>query len=347
MLEGATGNELTRSIGLALLAQPFPLRREIEFAAALAGSAESTCYYDAFWLDQRTVVFCVMRLRQGGLKGAMSAAALKELMRAAMARSRNPVEALETCLRLGPLDEIDAAIVMLDLRTGRSIQAASGSGEIRSDEFHALPLGPGMIAPGMSLRLTVGVFEDVPRNIDTATIALSTLAEQMLSKATSDAVAGVVLYKRDVQPQDTELLTLANDVAEISSVLDWVNQFCALHAIDPQSVAGMDLAVDEILTNIISYAYTDGGRHLIDVELCLADNFLSLEIRDDGLPFDPTTVPPPELGAELADRKIGGLGMHFVRSVADEISYRRDRGWNILRLTKNTRANDGNEEGPT
>ena len=336
MSDGATRNELTRSIGLALLPQPFPLRREVEFAAALAGSAGSTCYYDTFWLDPCTVAFAVIRLPLGGLEGAMSGAALKELLRAALTKFRDPGNALQTCLRLGQVRNIDAAVVMLDLQTGRSIQAVSGSGEVRSDDSRPLPPGLAALAPGMSLRLTVGAFGNVPVTIDTATAAVSTMAERILSNAAGDAVAGVVLYKRAVHPPNTELVTLANDLAEIPRTLAAVERFCTLRGIEPQAVDGIDLAVDEILTNVISYAFRDGARHIIDVEISFAGNFLSIEIRDDGSPFDPLKIPPPDLTSELAEREVGGLGIHFVRTVADEVGYRREGGWNILRLIKRT-----------
>ncbi len=87
---------------------------------------------------------------------------------------------------------------------------------------------------------------------------------------------------------------------------------------------------------MISYAFRDGARHIIDVEISFAGNCLSIEIRDDGSPFDPLKIPPPDLTSELAEREVGGLGIHFVRTVADEVGYRREEGWNILRLVKRT-----------
>ena len=59
---------------------------------------------------------------------------------------------------------------------------------------------------------------------------------------------------------------------------------------------------------------------------------LALEFADRGAPFDPSTAPAPDLAAPLAERQAGGLGLHFVRSLARIVQYRRDGGWNRLEL---------------
>jgi serine/threonine-protein kinase RsbW len=114
-----------------------------------------------------------------------------------------------------------------------------------------------------------------------------------------------------------------------------MEKFRELNGIDEEAFAGVDLAVDEILTNVISYAFRDGGSHRIDLDLDFSGERLLIEIRDDGVPFNPLDIPPPRLGGEVGEREIGGLGMHFVRNIADEITYRREANWNILSLSKN------------
>lgn len=96
------------------------------------------------------------------------------------------------------------------------------------------------------------------------------------------------------------------------------------------------IAADEVFSNIAAYAYPDGGG---TVEIRLTANAdgteLSLAFSDRGIPFDPLAVKPPDTSAPLADRKIGGLGIHVVRKLMDQLVYRRaEDGRNILTLTK-------------
>ena len=96
------------------------------------------------------------------------------------------------------------------------------------------------------------------------------------------------------------------------------------------------IAADEIFSNIAEYAYPDGSG---TVEVQLAANLdgseLSLIFADRGIPFDPLATTPPDTAAPLADRRIGGLGIHVVRRLMDRVAYRRtDDGRNLLTLTK-------------
>jgi anti-sigma regulatory factor (Ser/Thr protein kinase) len=100
----------------------------------------------------------------------------------------------------------------------------------------------------------------------------------------------------------------------------------------PDRVAEIELAVGEVLTNICAYAYpTSGG----DVEVqCTHDAGprLCIDIIDSGVPFDPLAVPPPDLLADPEERITGGLGIFLLRSMVDEMTYRRDHDQNVLRL---------------
>lgn len=63
-----------------------------------------------------------------------------------------------------------------------------------------------------------------------------------------------------------------------------------------------------------------------------ADGTVALEFADRGTAFDPAAAPPPDLDAPLGERRAGGLGLHFVRSLARIVGYRRENGWNHLKL---------------
>lgn len=94
----------------------------------------------------------------------------------------------------------------------------------------------------------------------------------------------------------------------------------------------IELALEEALVNIINHAY--GGMEG-DIRLtCGTDDrgWFVIEIADRGRPFDATTMPPPELESDIETRKVGGLGIHFIRNLMDEVSYRREGTRNILEL---------------
>jgi serine/threonine-protein kinase RsbW len=82
-------------------------------------------------------------------------------------------------------------------------------------------------------------------------------------------------------------------------------------------------AVDEACTNIIKYAYSEKGG-VITLTCELQGNDFVVTIRDKGKPFDPSSVPPPDLEADLDKRKIGGLGIYLMRIMMDDVSYSFD-----------------------
>ena len=90
------------------------------------------------------------------------------------------------------------------------------------------------------------------------------------------------------------------------------------------------LISEEIITNVVKYA--EAGA--IQVNFEVSDINVVLEVRDDGKRFDPLGASAPDLEADVEDRPLGGLGIHLVRALADELSYERRDGWNVLRLTK-------------
>ena len=96
----------------------------------------------------------------------------------------------------------------------------------------------------------------------------------------------------------------------------------------------VDLAIDEVVTNVISYGFGDAAEHLIQVRLVLNSGELTLEVEDDGKPFDPLCQPPPNLTLALEDRPIGGLGIHLVRNLMDCTEYRRQHDRNLLIMRK-------------
>lgn len=87
-----------------------------------------------------------------------------------------------------------------------------------------------------------------------------------------------------------------------------------------RTIFEVQMAVDEACTNIIKHAYS-GEEGPITLICELVDDEFVVTIRDRGKPFDPSSVPVPDLHADLDKRRIGGLGIHFMRKMMDEVSY--------------------------
>lgn len=113
-----------------------------------------------------------------------------------------------------------------------------------------------------------------------------------------------------------------------------LEQLARARAIDADAVADMQVALDEILSNILTHGFVGGQPHRIDLVISVDGQRLTAEVEDDCAAFDPLLVPPPEIGAPLKDRRVGGLGVHFVRKLMSEVSYARVGGRNRLVLVK-------------
>jgi len=128
---------------------------------------------------------------------------------------------------------------------------------------------------------------------------------------------------------------MANRLAEIERVGDWAERFCAQNALPLAVINGLRISLDEVLSNIVSYAYADQAEHEIELRIAYAPGILTVEIEDDGIPFDITQMRAPERGAALMDREVGGLGIEFLKALNDEVTYQRLGNRNRLVLRKN------------
>jgi len=140
-------------------------------------------------------------------------------------------------------------------------------------------------------------------------------------------------------------ICLRNDLADIGPLASQVERFGEAHGIPSGAVFNLNLALDELITNTVSYGYEDDAVHAILVSLTLEDDKLTAEIEDDGRPFDPLSeAPEPDLDADLDDRSVGGLGTHIVKTFMDDVSYSRDGNKNRIILTKSLAATETEEE---
>ena len=113
-----------------------------------------------------------------------------------------------------------------------------------------------------------------------------------------------------------------------------IEAFGLTHGLSPEVVFTLNLALDEVVTNIISYAYADDAEHEIDVRVTLDGKEVSVRVQDDGKAFNPLAVPKPDLGPDIDQRPVGGLGVHIVRSLMDALEYQRVNDHNIFIMRK-------------
>jgi anti-sigma regulatory factor (Ser/Thr protein kinase) len=112
-----------------------------------------------------------------------------------------------------------------------------------------------------------------------------------------------------------------------------VSSYARGHGLDPGAVSAIELALEEALVNIARYAYR-GEPGEVEVGCRAEGDRLLLDILDWGEPFDPLAAPEPERTGGIEARQVGGLGIHLMKRVMDEVRYRREGNCNHLTLVK-------------
>lgn len=129
-------------------------------------------------------------------------------------------------------------------------------------------------------------------------------------------------------------LSLNNDLAELNRLSQWIHRFGRSLGLAEAEIFNLDLALEEIVTNVMKYAYGPGVEQLIEVRAWFKDGVLTLMVEDSGDRFDPLEAERPSQPHELADMAVGGLGIFLTRQIMDEMSYARRKGRNILTMIK-------------
>jgi anti-sigma regulatory factor (Ser/Thr protein kinase) len=97
----------------------------------------------------------------------------------------------------------------------------------------------------------------------------------------------------------------------------------------------LNLALEEAVVNVMSYAYPEGTKGDVDIEVVKGPQYLDFIISDSGKPFNPTTKEDPDTNLSVEERPIGGLGIHIIRQIMDSVHYERKENRNNLTLRKN------------
>jgi serine/threonine-protein kinase RsbW len=97
----------------------------------------------------------------------------------------------------------------------------------------------------------------------------------------------------------------------------------------------IELILEEWLTNVIEYGFTGMSERWVRVEFRINGDEGRIRVEDNGVPFNPTTHPDPDITKPAEERPIGGLGVFLVKRLSSEISYERRNGRNVLIIRKN------------
>ena len=128
------------------------------------------------------------------------------------------------------------------------------------------------------------------------------------------------------------LLTIKNDISEISRVCDEVKSFCTSNNISDSCYQNIVLIIDEMVTNVILYAYKDQLEHCFHLEIVKDRGRVCIELSDDGVPFNPLESNVPDTDSSLEDRAIGGLGIFLVKQLSEHVEYQRLGNKNYLKI---------------
>ena len=134
--------------------------------------------------------------------------------------------------------------------------------------------------------------------------------------------------------KETASFKLKNALTELDSLFQHIERFGKSVGLPKKQIFQINLALDELFTNIVSYGFTDSNSHWIDFKLSFDKNTVVICIEDNGIPFDPVAAPASGSIPPLENCKIGGLGLHIVKKMMDEIVYERKGKKNVIKIKK-------------
>lgn len=127
-------------------------------------------------------------------------------------------------------------------------------------------------------------------------------------------------------------IVLPAKLEHLQTFLDRISQCARGQGLPEKRIHEIELVVEEVLVNIFNYAYPEGDGEVTVICRTDEEGHLIIETIDNGLPFDPLSREDPDLTQDIAERQIGGLGVFLMKTLMDEVHYRRENDKNILTL---------------
>ncbi|MFN8360389.1 MAG: ATP-binding protein [Candidatus Kapaibacterium sp.] len=129
-------------------------------------------------------------------------------------------------------------------------------------------------------------------------------------------------------------VVIANKRPEIARLSGMMEEFMESNDVPMNVSFAIDLALDELLTNVISYGFPEGGEHTITVQVDISETDVTVKISDEGVPFNPLAQDEVDTTLSIDEREIGGLGIHLVKKTMNHLGYERVENRNVLTLVK-------------
>ena len=139
--------------------------------------------------------------------------------------------------------------------------------------------------------------------------------------------------------EGTLSLHLRNDLSELTTLSRSLEDFATSLGLSKRTLFQLNLVIDELVTNIINYAYRDEAEHRIAVIVRLEAGSLVMRVEDDGIPFNPVLSEVPDCSCPVERRVVGKLGIHLARQFADDLVYERCGNRNVVTITKRVGEN--------
>ena len=132
--------------------------------------------------------------------------------------------------------------------------------------------------------------------------------------------------------KDELRVTLSPRLSAVRGLAQMVEEFGDANELPEQQIYMINLALDELITNTVSYGLRGVSHPQIEITLRVRGTLLVLTIVDNGHRFDPTVDTNPDLSSGVAERPVGGLGLHLIKTFADRMRYEYSDGKNRLTL---------------
>lgn len=120
----------------------------------------------------------------------------------------------------------------------------------------------------------------------------------------------------------------------LDEIREFVGEIARKGGFSEKEIYSIQLATDEAASNVIEHAYSGVSNGQLEIQCSVQNQTITIVLRDRGRPFDPASVRPPDLKADLADRQVGGLGIYLMRKLMDDVQYESARSGNSLTLIK-------------